>query len=703
MLNKSLEECLYLTQRQKFLLIKAGIKTVRDFLWYFPGRYEKLLELKKIAELRPGDKATIAVKVLNIELKKTWRKKIPLAQGLIQDENAILRAVWFNQPYIAKILKPGENWFFSGQISADKNGLYIANPTFEKTNSEKKGLRPTSGGLKPLYPSMGGISSRWFCAKIQQILKAIKTEIIEDFLPPEILKKYHLPSLKSALFNIHQPKDSSYAEASQKRFSFEEIFLIQLSRLKEKILKNKVPAYKIDPDQKTLNSFIKSLPFKLTKSQTLAIKAILKDLKSGEPMTRLLEGDVGSGKTMVAIIAALAVIKSGFQTAYMAPTEILAYQVFSEFISYFKDQKISIGLLTSSRALKFPSKISFKPAAKISRTQLLKWLKNGEIDILVGTHSLISEKVSFKKLALVIVDEQHRFGVKQRASILRKETNIAPHFLSMTATPIPRTLALTVYGDLDLTLIEDLPPERKRIETIIAPPEQRNRVYEMMRIIVKEGRQAYVICPRIELKEAEENEEEIKAVKTEHQRLKNDIFPEFEIGFIHGKLLPKEKENVFKNFKNGTINILVSTSLVEVGVNVPNATMILIEGAERFGLAQLHQMRGRVLRSTHQPYCFIFYAKASTRTLSRLKALIESKNGFELAEYDLKFRGPGSFAGFQQWGVSDTAMKGLQNLRMVEAARIEADELLKKDFELRDYPLLKQTLQKYILSPIHPE
>ena len=352
----------------------------------------------------------------------------------------------------------------------------------------------------------------------------------------------------------------------------------------------------------------------------------------------------------------------------------------------------------------------------------MKWVLSGEIPILIGTHSLIYERVKFNKLGLAIIDEQHRFGVEQRKLLAIKTSqklSSVPHLLSMTATPIPRTLALTIYGDLDLTLLDEMPPNRKKIKTIIVPPEQRERAYEMMREEIKKGRQAYVVCPRIEpnsqsakrkaqsakLEEEfrQEPEEEIRAVKSEYKRLGEKVFPEFKLGILHGRLLPKEKENVIKKFKNREIQILVSTSVIEVGINIPNATLILIEGAERFGLSQLHQLRGRVLRSTHQPYCFVFSDYSSKRIMDRLKALTESQNGFELAEYDLKLRGPGELSGAKQWGISDIGMLGLKNLKMVEAARTEALELLNKDFELKNFPLLKEASKNLFSAPVHLE
>ncbi|MEK7575301.1 MAG: DEAD/DEAH box helicase, partial [Patescibacteria group bacterium] len=423
--------------------------------------------------------------------------------------------------------------------------------------------------------------------------------------------------------------------------------------------------------------------------------------KRGHAMSRLLEGDVGSGKTAVAATTFYAATTSRpagqnfgtLQTAYMCPTEILATQHFESFINYFKHMPISIALITGSGCRKFPSKVNPGGWTDISRTQLLKWVANGEIPILIGTHALIQKAVKFKNLAYVIIDEQHRFGTAQRQKLVRKD-KIAPHLLSMTATPIPRTLALTIYGDLDLTLLDEMPAGRKPIITEIVLPNDRETVYEKIRTELKAGRQAYVICPRInEPDPAKEAAVIAKSVKEEAARLKEKIFLEYTIAILHSKMTPDEKDEVMIAFKKHQIDILVATSVVEVGVNVENATSIIIEGAERFGLAQLHQLRGRVIRSNHQAYCYVFAETRSDKTIERLKAFKTAKNGFELAEYDLKFRGAGGLAGLKQWGVSDIAMEALQNLKMVEAARLEANRLLDIDPTLSRYPTLSESVR----------
>jgi ATP-dependent DNA helicase RecG len=393
----------------------------------------------------------------------------------------------------------------------------------------------------------------------------------------------------------------------------------------------------------------------------------------------------------VAVVASYAAVKNGYQIAYMAPTEILAQQHFKSFINYFSQLRLTtkIGLITSSECKKYPSKINLNDATHISRAQLLKWVANGEIPILIGTHSLIQKSVKFKNLSLVIIDEQHRFGTRQRAILAKEKSEKIPHLLSMTATPIPRTLALTLYSDLDLSLLDEMPAGRQKIITEIIDPERREKAYEKIREEINDSRQAYVICPLIDVGKVES-----KNVTDEAKRLQKEVFPEFEIAVLHGKMLPKEKERILHDFRTNKIQILVSTSVIEVGIDVPNATMIVIEGAERFGLAQLHQLRGRVMRSTHQSYCFVFTDSSSQKTKDRLNALVNAKSGFELAEYDLQFRGAGELGGAKQWGVSDIGMEALKNIKMVEAARVEAQKIIQEDPELKKYPLIAERIKE---------
>ena len=698
-----------LSPKQKTALGKLGLETIKDLLFYFPSRYENFSERKNIISLAEGDKTTVFGEVLEASLGKTWKKKMAISEISLGDNTGIIKAVWFHQPYMAKMINVGDKVALTGKISRNKSGLFISNPDFEKI-SRYEALGEGSMIL-PVYPETSGITSRWLRFAVQKILNSLKKDII-DPIPDEILKKYHLPSLKSSLIFIHKPQKMKDAEAARKRLAFEEIFFIQLARLCQRKEREKNHSLKINFDQEELEKFLSSFPFKLTGAQKNAISAVSGDMRKNSPMSRLLEGDVGSGKTAVAITAAYLAISAGYQVAYMAPTEILAGQHFQSFIEYFSELRLTpkIGLITSSGCQKFPSKVNPSEATKISKAQLLKWVAGGEIPILIGTHSLIQESVKFKNLALVIIDEQHRFGTKQRASLAINKSENAPHLLSMTATPIPRTLALTVYGDLDLSLLDELPAGRKSPITKIINPEERETAYSMVREELKKGRQAYIICPRIDLPADEEGEPDpekemailAKSVKEEAMRLKKEIFPEWEIGILHGKMTPQEKDDVLSDFKNNKIQILVATSVVEVGINVPNATIIIIEGAERFGLAQLHQLRGRVIRSSYQPYCLVFAESKSQKTTERLKALITAKNGFELAEYDLKIRGAGELGGGKQWGVSDIGMEALRNIKMVEAARTESQKIIAESPYLEKYPPLAQALKNRV-KQIHFE
>lgn len=714
---------LRVTDYQKKALKRLKLETVKDLLWHFPTRYEHLGELKTIADAVEGEKATFVGKISNLKLEKTWRKKMNIARGVLNDGTGTVNITWFHQPFIATILKNEDTIFVSGKIQRNKNGLYLANPTYSK--QDDTGLRLIKNRkLLAIYPETRGISSLWFRFNIQKLLqKIISEKELIDIVPTTILKQYNLPSLKDSLIYIHTPQKEKDAEAARKRFSFEEIFLIQLSRLKAKNKHKKHKAFNIDVDKDKLSNFIKKFSFQLTNAQQQAIDRIVEDIQKDEPMSRFLEGDVGSGKTAIAAAISFTILENGLQTIYMAPTEVLAKQLFESFMQYFVNSGAKIGLLTSSEARKFPSKIAHPPAGgestHLSKARLLKWVAEGEIDILIGTHSLIQDRVKFsikgkttyenKKLALTIIDEQHRFGTNQRAALVNKknESDIAifPHFLSMSATPIPRTLALTIYGDLDLTILDEMPPGRKKIITEIVSPHQREIAYEKIREEIKKGRQAYIICPRIDTSENDGESllaQNMKTVKEEYERLSKDIFPEYNLDMLYGKMSSKEKEQTMKDFSEGVTNILIATSVVEVGVNVPNATSIIIEGAERFGLAQLHQLRGRVLRSTHQPYCFIFTESKTEKTRDRLSALKKAKNGFELAEYDLQFRGPGELSGKKQWGISDVGMDALKNIKMVEAARTEAQNILEKDSELKNHPELNRAIKQKNLS-IHFE
>ncbi len=711
-----LSEIFRLDERQKRALLKLGLHSVEKLLRHFPARYESVADIKHIADLRPGDTAVVYGIISGLKTRKAFRRRTPIAEGVLGDGTGNIKIMWFNQPYLAKMLHEGSVVKVAGKVAGKDGKLYIGNPeTSEEASvplasaslfTEKNDI----AGLYPVYPESRGITSKWFSYNIGKVLKAGLLETLTDPLPEELLKRYNLPALRTALVWIHAPQKLSDSVAARKRFAFEEVFLIQVAKQQARRAYAHEPTISISVNNDGLKNFVARFPFEPTEAQARAIQTILGDFEKPHAMSRLLEGDVGSGKTAVAAATAYTTVVSrpkgqnfgNLQVAYMAPTEILAKQHFESFITYFEHLPIAIGLITGSGCKKFPSKVSPDRATDISRAQLLKWVANGEIPILIGTHALIQKSVRFKHLAYVIIDEQHRFGVSQRAALAKKE-HLLPHLLSMTATPIPRTLALTIYGDLDLTLLDEMPEGRKTIITEIVLPGARPATYEKIRTELRAGRQAYVICPRInEPDPTKELALLAKSVKAEAARLKKEIFPEYEIDILHSKLSTKEKDRVMEAFVGGKTRILVATSVVEVGVNVQNATVIVIEGAERFGLSQLHQLRGRVIRSNHQAYCFCFSETRGTTSVERLKALKTAKNGFELAELDLKLRGVGELYGRRQWGLSDIAMEAMQNLKMVAAARTEAHALIEKDPELKKHTLIA-TLVKERSAELHFE
>ncbi len=698
-----LDQHFRLYEEEKNGLLKLGIKSILDLLYYFPARYGDSAESKRIGDITIGEVATVFGKIKSLKTSKAYIKKIPMAEGIIEDETGKLKAIWFNQPYIAKMIKEDSLVRIEGKVAVRKGELYMSNPKIEMVGEIPLNIgeslfntlpgKDSTHTLYPVYPETRGISSSWLYYKIQKIIKSRVIESLEDSLPADILEKYHLPSLSTALIWIHAPQSKDDALSARKRFSFEEIFLIQLKKQQERKAREEEETAVIKGKEKDLKNFLGRFPFVPTNAQMNAINTIFADFKSGQAMSRLLEGDVGSGKTLVAAATAFATYPE-YQVAYMAPTEILAKQHFESFISYFGHLPIKIALITGSGCLKFPSKVHSTRPTPISRAQLLKWVKSGEISIVIGTHALIQKSVEFKNLAYVVIDEQHRFGTAQRQKLSRKQ-DFLPHLLSMTATPIPRTLALTMYGDLDITLLDEMPAGRKPVITKIIQPSKRKEMYRDVELALIAGRQAYVICPRIDAPDPDkENVLNARSVKEEADYLKKNVFQNYEIGIMHSKMKPSEKDKVMKAFSDGHIDILVSTSVVEVGVNIPNATIIMIEGAERFGLSQLHQLRGRVLRSSHQSYCFVLTESSSQKSVDRLKALVTAKNGFELAELDLSLRGAGQLYGKKQWGISDIAMDALQNLKMVEFARNEAKEIIFKDLTLITFPTLKKALEE---------
>ncbi|MDO8536818.1 MAG: ATP-dependent DNA helicase RecG, partial [bacterium] len=711
----------------------------RDLLWHFPARYEDFSQIRKIAELEPGEQATIRGTVDEINLRRTWRRNLTIVEAMISDESGTIRVVWFNQPYIASTLRVGRLANFAGKVSVSQEGdIYLSHPAYELIQPRRQWVgAPTEASeetrhtarLVPIYPETRGLTSKGLRFLIQPILKNV--ESLPEWIPSQVLKEFDLPEINRALATIHFPKKIEDALEARKRFAFEDLFLLQLYNLQQKIKLGKEKALQIKADIPRLKELIAKLPFELTLSQKKSLWEIVQDILKPTPMNRLLQGEVGSGKTVVAALAAIMAAENNLQAAFMAPTEILAHQHFETLKNLLSKigAPCPTGFLAAGGA-----KILYKDGlvSAISKQSLREKIKSGEVKIAIGTHALISEKnqeksTVFNSLALVIIDEQHRFGVEQRAALLR-ESKFIPHLLSMSATPIPRTLMLTIFGDLDISTITELPAGRKNIVTKIVPQEERKQIYDFIRKEIEAGRQAFVICPRIAAPDgggepsprsrlgeagrpaswagAATNKEsqpkyqelkklELKSVKEEYEKLSRKIFPDLKIAMLHGQLKSKDKEKIMKEFFEKKTNILISTSVVEVGVDIQNATIMMIEGSDRFGLAQLYQFRGRVGRGEHQSYCFLLTNSKGASAKERLKAIIEAKNGFELAEKDLKIRGPGEFLGESQTGLPDIAMRALQDTALVKSSREAAHAIIQTDANLKKHPMLKAQLNTF--------
>lgn len=718
-LSSPLKEVIKLSKPHQDAFTRLRIFTVRDLLYNFPYRYSDIRILKLIQECRAGDEVLIQGEVHSIKTHSAYGKIPGRVTATITDLSGSIRVTWFGRNYITKQLTEGETLQLSGTVTQGKDGVYISNPDFE----HKKTLAidsthslfqtnevASSDFLTPMYKEVSGITSKYIRELIAKILTHKDMSLIPDSLPEHIRTELHLPAISEALTYIHFPKTENHVVSAKKRFAFEEIFLIQIERALTRKELEESAGYIIDPEQKDIDYFLSKLPYPLTGAQTRVVSEILESIKTGIPMSRLVEGDVGSGKTAVAALLCYLATRvrprakqigkiataGTLQVVYMAPTEILARQHFESFIKYFEGTGLYLGLITGSGCLKYPSKVSPGTHTTISRSQLSKWVQNGEISIVIGTHALIQKNVAFKHLGLCIIDEQHRFGVKQRKALVDKRgtahPEIIPHLLTMTATPIPRTLALTIYGDLELSVLDQMPPGRKQIETTLVPPTKRDETYAFVQQKLREGRQVYVICPRVDDNDPESSE--VKSVMSEAKRLQKDVFPDYKVMPLHGKMKPVEKEKIMSEFVDGKIDVLVATSVIEVGVSVANASIIIIEGGDRFGLAQLHQLRGRVLRGTHDPYCFIFTENNSEKTTERLKAIVSAQNGFELAEMDLMQRGAGGLTQGKQWGMSDIAMEAIKNRKLVEIAREKAQQLVKEGHELGNYPELKNCLNE---------
>ncbi|MFH1192847.1 MAG: ATP-dependent DNA helicase RecG [Candidatus Jorgensenbacteria bacterium] len=742
-------------------LKRLGVETVRDLLYHFPARYEDFSQIYKIADLIPKQEATVQGEVAEITGRRTWRRYGFVVEALISDDSGSIRAVWFNQPYIRNSLQPGRLASFAGKVSESKDGeLYLSNPTYELITDNQRlatdDLPPTlhTGRIVPVYSETRGLTSKGIRYLIKPLLDEVRAE---EPIPDAVLRREKFPEINAALRSVHFPDDIADALTARKRFAFEDLFFLHLRNLQERRRLAKEHAHVIAEDVPHVRKLVAELPFALTLSQKAALWEILRSIAKPHPMNRLLQGDVGSGKTVVAAIAALETSRAGYQTAFMAPTELLARQHYRTFTALFPEFEGGVALLTGSEARAFYGN---GLQTEMKKTELQKAIAGGRVAITIGTHALLVKAVSFPRLALVVVDEQHRFGVKQRAALLKNSpsegdgqdslrktsrspsghgseqsegsegesqrrfsrrenrprvfrgnpAHFLPHFLSMSATPIPRTLSLTVFGDLDLSLITELPKDRKPIITKAVAPEHRAKAYQFIREQVRKGRQVFVICPRIEPTLITADNElinadtyphksasllETKAVTEEYEKLSKKIFPDLKIAMLHGRMKSDEKERVMRAFADGATDVLVSTSVVEVGVDVPNASIMMIESAERFGLAQLYQFRGRVGRGAHQSFCFLFTEATGKAAQQRLQSIVEAKNGFELAEQDLKMLGPGEFLGETQSGMPDLAMQAIQNPELVKRARDAAVEILERDPALKEHTELRARLAAF--------
>jgi len=652
------------------VLNKLKIFTLKDLITYFPRDYEDRSKPKNICECVDGEmvliEATAVSKITELRLRKMSIYKL-----LISDGTATAMAIWYNQSYLKQIFKVGCKYKFYGKISCKIGQIEIASPVFELASQTKN-----TGKIIPIYPLTYDITQNVIRKIIENGLIEVKGKL-EETLPEYLLKEYNLMDLNKTIEQIHFPNELKDFNIARKRLVFEELLTMQLALL---VLKNNysndIKGIKFDKNVK-ISELINQLPFKLTNAQIRVLEEIDKDMENDKCMNRLLQGDVGSGKTVVAIISAFKAVKSGYQAAIMAPTAILASQHMESFSELLNDLGIRCELLISS-------------ITKKKKENILERLQNGEIDILIGTHAILEENVVFKNLGLVVTDEQHRFGVKQRSTIVGKGQN--PDVLVMTATPIPRTLALILYGDLDISIIDELPPNRKKIDTFAVRKQMEERVNNFVKKQIDEGRQAYIVCPLVE-----ENEEmNLKSVIELSEKYKTEVFSNYKVEYLHGKMKAKEKDEIMAQFKEGKIDILISTTVIEVGVNVPNSSIMIVENAERFGLAQLHQLRGRVGRGEYKSYCILKYEGNSETIRKRMQVMCDTNDGFIISEKDLELRGSGDFFGTEQHGLPEFKIANLfEDIETLKAVQSVATKILQEDpkLESEKNKLLKKLVQ----------
>ena len=664
--------------RTKARLNTLGIETVEDLIYHFPHRHDDFRDVRKIAELVPGETQTLKATVW--EASETGRGRVKNAQAVLGDETGNIRAIWFNQGYLVRTLKPGTTIIISGVPKVYRGRIMFQSPEYDLFNDREDPLH--AGRLVPIYPLTDGLYQRTIRRAVRQALDAALPQV-QDYVPQETLRHYDLMSLRKAIRLMHHPDSQEEAEPARRRIAFDEMFMLQLVVARRRIeWQTSGGAVRLRSDDGRLDAFIQSLPYSFTDAQTRSLAEILADLNREIPMSRLLQGDVGSGKTVVATAALLLAALNDQQGALMAPTNILSEQHFltvskllggieSELSSetYFTaeipsfNRSVTICLLTGS-------------LRRRARQEMHERIASGEVDIVIGTQALIQESIDIPRLSLVVVDEQHRFGVLQRMNL--RHRGGTPHMLAMSATPIPRSVRLTMLGDLELSVIDELPPGRQKIRTRWVEPNQRDNAYSIVRQEVRAGRQAFIICPLIEESEAIQ----ARAATEEYERLSNLVFSDLKLGLLHGRLSQDESETVMRSFKEGEINILVATSVIEVGIDIPNATVMLIDGADRFGLAQLHQFRGRVGRGEHPSQCLLLSDSPSNSARERIRILERTMDGFEIAEEDLRLRGAGEYMGTRQSGLNDLKVARLTDLDIMQMARQEAKRLLDSDPEL---------------------
>lgn len=674
-------------ERHAQTLAKLGIRTLRNLLYFFPRRYDDYSQLKPINRLNYGDEVTIIGTLDSLGHRRVREGKTELIEAILNDGTGALRITWFNQPWIAKRLQVGTQYAISGKIDQYLGRLHISNPEPEPIDQQML----TSGRIVPVYPLTEQITQRWLRKLIHQVVNYWALRI-QDHLPDTIRNNENLLHLSDALQQIHYPDNFEKLKAARNRLAFDELFLLAFGILQQKKHWQNRSGRIFVPPTGWIDSIKKLLPYSLTNAQNRTLDEILQDFGSGHPMNRLLQGDVGSGKTIIAAIASILVCQQNAQVALMAPTSILAEQHYQYLRHLIANIRAAIIETPPEFVLREENiALLIGSTTEGEKQKIREKLINGEIKLLIGTHALIESPINFSDLQLVIIDEQHRFGVSQRSTLREKGEN--PHLLVMTATPIPRSLALTIYGDLDLSIIDELPPNRQVVSTYILKPGDRERAYNLIRREVEEGKQAFIIYPLVEEKETSE----AKAAVEEYQRLKNEIFPHLQIGLLHGRMTPDDKEIIMECFRNGEFSILVSTTVVEVGVDIPNASVMLIEGANRFGLAQLHQLRGRVGRGGAKAYCLLIPQDFLDSENERLSVMASTNDGFILAQQDLEQRGPGQFLGLRQAGFSELKFANLMDILLIEKARKQAQELLANDPDLsqNQYKHLGQELASF--------